>query len=758
MYTDKAALQTALDEGRAALTSWMTELEFYRVLNPIVSLLECGHTTLSLSTATDSDITTDGRFVPFTVKLIDGVLYVHQVPAGSSIPAGSEIVEINGRTGDEIVGLLIDNLSADGTNLTWKISAINRSFARLYHRNIDESSRFSVTFREAGAVVETSAMVEGISDAEWVAVRNSPPAGNDGIGTWSFEQDHALLKIQSFNFYDPAGMQRFRGFVDAFFAELSTRRSPNLILDLRGNGGGEPRIAAHLFRYLIETGYPYFAQNSAFYPELKLTQTPSTNAYHGPLFVLVNGGCFSTTGHLVSLLRFHNIGRLIGEETGGSFSTTSNNSTATLGNTQLRFSYARNTFTTAVSGLTPGRGIFPHDPVSPTLDDYLQERDAVMEYALSLFRVSEPLGIVRQPRPVLSRTGGIAVLSVEAAGGDLTYQWKKNGVVISGKTAPALLLHDLTPADAGNYTVVVSDESGSIESDAGNLEVRSTGFSRLSSISARARVGVGNDVLITGFAISGSDPKQLLLRATGPALTTFGVNDTIADPILEIVPWGETNPLLENDNWQDAPAQAAMELIRTTVGAFPIAGSPFESSVFTQLSPGSYTTPARDGNGGSGIALVEAYDADPAGARSHLEALSVRGFVGEGEDVLIGGFRVAGDIDATLLIRAVGPGLEEHGVEGFLNDPLLSIHRSLPGGGSEEILGQDNWVDGGLAAAFEEAGRVVPAFPLVTGSADAAVTISLSPGLYSVIVSGADGGSGIALFEIYHLDPAGITD
>src|SRR5690606_38763211 len=147
-------------------------------------------------------------------------------------------------------------------------------------------------------------------------------------------------------YYDAPSRARFNAFVDAFFNEVAARQIPNVILDVRGNGGGDPYCGAYLFRKLIDRALPYFTSDTAFYPDLKPALAPASNAFHGALYVLVDGGCFSTTGHFVSLLRYHGIGRFIGEETGGSFACTSNLLSTTLGRTHLRLSYATSTFTT----------------------------------------------------------------------------------------------------------------------------------------------------------------------------------------------------------------------------------------------------------------------------------------------------------------------------------------------------------------------------------------------------------------------------
>jgi hypothetical protein len=129
-----------------------------------------------------------------------------------------------------------------------------------------------------------------------------------------------------------------------------------------------------------------------------------------------------------------------------------------------------------------------------------------------------------------------------------------------------------------------------------------------------------------------------------------------------------------------------------------------------------------------------------------LRNLSTRGQVGTAANVLIAGFVVAGDTPKRVLVRAVGPSLAAFGVTGVLADPQLQIF-----GGGTLVLENDNW--GGTPALITAAGQV-GAFPLDAASRDAAVVATLPPGAYTAQVSGAGGGTGVALVELYDVDAA----
>ncbi len=150
--------------------------------------------------------------------------------------------------------------------------------------------------------------------------------------------------------------------------------------------------------------------------------------------------------------------------------------------------------------------------------------------------------------------------------------------------------------------------------------------------------------------------------------------------------------------------------------------------------------------GGPGGAVSGALASGAAFSDGALRNLSTRGQVGTAANVLIAGFVVAGDTPKRVLVRAVGPSLAAFGVTGVLADPQLQIF-----GGGSLVVENDNW--GGTPALITAAGQV-GAFPLDAASRDAAVVATLPPGAYTAQVSGAGGGTGVALVELYDVDAA----
>lgn len=136
----------------------------------------------------------------------------------------------------------------------------------------------------------------------------------------------------------------------------------------------------------------------------------------------------------------------------------------------------------------------------------------------------------------------------------------------------------------------------------------------------------------------------------------------------------------------------------------------------------------------------------PTIANPKFVNLSVRGYVGTGDAVQVVGFAVAGTTAKTVLVRAAGPSLADFKVAGPLEDPAVTVYRA----NGDVVAANDNWGDDpAQAAAVAAAAGRIGAYPWSTGSRDAALLVTLPPGLYSVVVRGAGHTTGVALAEIY---------
>jgi hypothetical protein len=243
----------------------------------------------------------------------------------------------------------------------------------------------------------------------------------------------------------------------------------------------------------------------------------------------------------------------------------------------------------------------------------------------------------------------------------------------------------------------------------------------LANLSTRAFVETGDNLMIGGFIVQGTQPKSVILRAIGPGLSQYGVPNAMADPTLELHD-GNGALIASNDNWQTTiiggiiTSDQVQEIINS--GHAPADAS--ESAIIADLPPGNYTaivrgatptpaptptptasvtptatatptptataTPTPTATPFEGVALVEVYDLSPS-LHSILGNISTRSFVQTDDNVMIGGFIVQGTQPKNVIIRAIGPELSQYGVPDFLADPTLELHDAT----GALIASNDNW-------------------------------------------------------------------
>jgi CSLREA domain-containing protein len=259
-------------------------------------------------------------------------------------------------------------------------------------------------------------------------------------------------------------------------------------------------------------------------------------------------------------------------------------------------------------------------------------------------------------------------------------------------------------------------------------------LSRFLNISTRLRVQTGDNVLIGGFIIDGTEPKEVIVRAIGPSLGAFGVAEPLANPILELH-YSDGTTIVTNNNWRDDQESEIM-----ATGLAP--NDDLESALVATLDPGPYTAIVRGVNGGTGVGLVETYDLDQS-VDSALANISTRGLVETGDNVMIGGIIVGPEEAASgsILLRGIGPSLSNFGIANPLADPMLELRDS----NGALVVANNNWKSTQQAAI--EATGLQP-----TNDLEAAILSTLASGSYTAIVSGVGGTAGIGLIEAYHLD------
>jgi hypothetical protein len=274
------------------------------------------------------------------------------------------------------------------------------------------------------------------------------------------------------------------------------------------------------------------------------------------------------------------------------------------------------------------------------------------------------------------------------------------------------------------------------------------------NLSVLAPVGSANPI-IAGFVVSGSGSQPILIRAIGPGLSSLGVPNYVGGPRLTV--YKGSTVLSDTTSWGGSTALSSEF---TRLGAFPLATTSTDAAVLLTLAPGPYTLHVDDPSGSTGMmSLAEVYDAlpsPPPTGSPHLVNIAARGVVSSAGQMVTGGFVIAGSTARKVLVRGIGPGLAGQGVTGAITDATVVLNKINTG----VIAQNDNWgtpttvnasYPAASAAEISAAATATGAFALASGSADAALLVTLAPGVYTAQVSGAGTLTGAVMVEVYEV-------
>jgi hypothetical protein len=340
-------------------------------------------------------------------------------------------------------------------------------------------------------------------------------------------------------------------------------------------------------------------------------------------------------------------------------------------------------------------------------------------------------GLTEHPNPIALEDVWTAVeVSWSAGNGDGTFLLKVDDF-------PKYDQNDLVNTDAVINEVDLgvvnsASASGEVVFDAFDLR-RTTSpglltINEMFGISTRADVRTIDEIVIGGFLILGDTDKCVVVR--GRALSPAELPDgevALADPTLVLYE-GET-VIGSNNDWQDSPDQAIM----SGLGLEPPLDS--DAAIYDCLAPGGYTAHLTGVDNGTGLGIVEVFDADEG--TPYLWGISTRSAVDTANLRAIGGFIIDGDQSKDVVVRGRGPSLAVP--SGQLSDPQITLYS-----GGTPIGDNDDWEDA------DNSGDIPPAYYDQIDAKDAMIyRENLAPGAYTVILEGVGGETGLGIVEVF---------
>jgi len=395
-YVSKADIDKMFDSCLATIHDSMTVTDFYVLTSYAIAAIKDGHTNCRLPAQVMSDYTGMMKVFPAMVLFMHGRAFVLCCKQNGDL-SEAELLTINGHSLSEIIPQVFRYISSDGnisSRKNWEASGV---FPLLYNFIWGPSDSFGVRYRTKSGDIRNAVLQGDL--IKNVACAN-PFSRPKKYLTLEYKPGNvAVLTVKTFfdGFLHQTG-ENFKGFLDSSFKDLRHRGARRLIIDIRGNQGGNDENGAFLYAYLSPTPFRYYESLSStteVFPESRhpdsKVQYPSENNFSGKVYFLTDGRSFSTAADFAAIAKSNNRGLFVGEETGGGYygNTSGDDVTVTLPNTQITCRIPMVKYVNAVKKAAyPDRGVIPDHIVYPTISDFVENKDSQMTFCLGLIQHS----------------------------------------------------------------------------------------------------------------------------------------------------------------------------------------------------------------------------------------------------------------------------------------------------------------------------------------------------------------------------------
>jgi hypothetical protein len=386
-YTSKTRIDSMFDAHYRLIDQEMKFNDFFMLLAPITAKIGCMHTATWMPGR--YFISKPEMMFPLTLSLIDEKIVVNgSYRPINEVPRGSILLEINKIPVENILNQLRKITSADALNPYFINAQMMTRFSLFYASVFGLPDQYEIKYLLPGNGEPENKI---LTPTDHESVRkvvfsnfNGPPLGFQMLA----EKNTAIMTVPTFIYYDT--VEYFQHFMDSCFHLIRKTGIDNLILDVRGNGGGDPFCSSILFSYLQKSPVPYFAEAYGKYATLADPLPVPEDLFTGNLYVLIDGSCGSTNGHFCALLKYHKIGKFIGTPSGATYKCNAGKDTEfRLSNTQIIITVGRSTYAAAVKDMVK-TAILPDITVKETYDDFLENRDVFLSMAFEQIEKDNP--------------------------------------------------------------------------------------------------------------------------------------------------------------------------------------------------------------------------------------------------------------------------------------------------------------------------------------------------------------------------------
>ena len=381
-FMPKEEFWRVVKEKKKLIKNNTTYGEFIWHCGELVANINCGHSAIPMYFEQESEMLPANLRFPIELFNINGKLYVADALINKiKVKSGTEIQTINGKSSTEIIEDINKHVSSQG-------NVGNAAKRHLFNWQSTAMIPYSFDFPKSYEIVikgkKESIALDMLETYQFQLKNLNSCKETLCLDFIEKKENTALMSIQHWDFYG----NRFsviKKFIDDSFKKINEKKSTSLIIDIRGNGGGNSWASAYLLQYLAESPFTYFKAAPTNDAKLK-PMSPFDNRFKGDIYFLTDGRAGSTTGQLLALAKHNKIGIIIGEESNGGIFYTGGQKILRLTNTGVFYFVGRVAHITNADSISDESGVLPHHYSVQTIEDYLRDVDTSLEYTMELIQ------------------------------------------------------------------------------------------------------------------------------------------------------------------------------------------------------------------------------------------------------------------------------------------------------------------------------------------------------------------------------------
>lgn len=414
LYSAKEEIE-AFFTGLLMLNDSISKVEFYNRITTVSEKIKDGH-TLFFPEAIDPTLP---KYLFFPCKLFckDRRLYIEaDFSRYSTLEAGLEILSINQVKTQEVIDHFCSRLMRDGENLNYPIWIMNNYFSEYYSYFFGHPKQYTLEVKTKDGLQKV-VTIPGLLKSE-IRQNRSSRYGNQfkARGLNQTEKEGIVLKIDeqaktailSIRDFDSEILknvyhQRFSKEIQQVFQRIAAEQIAHLIIDLRGNQGGNLAYGINLLSHLLpkefsaveKFGVVKNAESSSYAERIKPSftrkgagiQHSKSNVFKGEVFLMIDGGSFSNSAIVSAAFQHYQRGKIIGEESGGNRRVICGDAEwLTLPHSRINVAMPVRQYVLRDLEKNDGHGVIPDYLISPSIEDLITGKDRVLEFVLGLIK------------------------------------------------------------------------------------------------------------------------------------------------------------------------------------------------------------------------------------------------------------------------------------------------------------------------------------------------------------------------------------